>query len=105
MDRTLNQVIAKLPPKRKARVLAQYRKLRKNIGGLQELRMIAGKAQSEVAVAMKIKQPSVSKIEQQTDLNLSTLRNYVRAVGGKLELVVKLPSNRTVSLSGLTKAT
>jgi hypothetical protein len=32
------------------------------------------------------------KIEKQADMYLSTLRSYVEAVGGKLELVIRLPS-------------
>ena len=61
---------------------------------LRELRLIAGKAQAEVAAALKVKQPSVSKIEKQADMYLSTLRSYVEAIGGELELVVKLPRHR-----------
>lgn len=65
--------------------------LRQAVEGLRELRQIAGKGQAEIASALNIKQPSVSKIEKQTDMHLSTLRSYVEAVGGKLELTVKLP--------------
>lgn len=66
--------------------------------GLRELREIAGKAQLDVAAALNIKQPSVSKIEKQTDMYLSTLRNYIEAIGGKLELVVKLPRRPAILL-------
>jgi transcriptional regulator with XRE-family HTH domain len=52
------------------------------VEGLRELRKIAGKAQAEIAMALNIKQPSVSKIEKQTDMYLSTLRSYVEAIGG-----------------------
>lgn len=65
--------------------------LRKAVEGLRELRQIAGKGQADIASALNIKQPSVSKIEKQSDMYLSTLRSYVEAVGGKLELTVKLP--------------
>lgn len=64
---------------------------RRVIEGLRELRQTAGKAQADVAAALSITQPSVSKIERQTDMHLSTLRNYVEAVGGELELTVRLP--------------
>ena len=91
MGRTVDQVIAELPPERRERVDARYRELKQEVEGLRELREIAGKAQLDVAAALHIKQPSVSKIEKQTDMYLSTLRNYIEAVGGKLELTVKLP--------------
>ncbi|HNX98890.1 MAG TPA: XRE family transcriptional regulator, partial [Candidatus Aminicenantes bacterium] len=43
----------------------------------------------DIASVLNIKQPSVSQIERQTDMYLSTLRSYVEAVGGELELTVR----------------
>lgn len=77
---------------------ARYQELKQEIEGLRELRQIAGKAQLEIAETLNIKQPSVSKIEKQADMYLSTLRSYVEAVGGKLELVVKLPQHPALHL-------
>jgi DNA-binding XRE family transcriptional regulator len=101
MGRTLNQIIAELPPERQGRIEARYQELREEAEGLRELRQIAGKAQAEMASALKIKQPSVSKIEKQTDMYLSTLRSYIEAMGGELELVVKLPSHGPLKLRNL----
>ncbi len=101
MVRSLNDLIAELPPKRQADVQARYLELKHQIEGLRELREIAGKAQLDIATALKIKQPSVSKIETQTDMYLSTLRRYVEAVGGKLELIVKLPRRPALHLHNL----
>jgi DNA-binding XRE family transcriptional regulator len=53
------------------------------VEGLRQLRQLAGKGQADIASALNIKQPSVSKIEKQTDMYLSTLRSYVEAVGGE----------------------
>ncbi|KFL28375.1 hypothetical protein JP74_02740 [Devosia sp. 17-2-E-8] len=75
--------------------------LKQEVEGLRELRQIAGKAQEDIASALNIKQPSVSKIEKQADMYLSTLRSYVEAVGGKLELTVKLPSHPALRLHSL----
>ena len=74
MGRNLNQIIAELPPERQERIEARYQELRQEVEGLRELRLIAGKAQADIATALKIKQPSVSKIEKQADMYLSTLR-------------------------------
>ena len=41
------------------------------------------------------------KIERQTDLYLSTLRRYVEAAGGTLELRVELPGKGVLHLTGL----
>lgn len=104
MGRTLDQVIAELPSERRERVEARYQELKHEVEGLRELREITGKAQLEIAAALNIKQPSVSKIEKQTDMYLSTLRNYIEAIGGELELVVKLPQRPPIRLHQLGDA-
>ncbi len=101
MGRTLDEVIASLPAAEQAAIETRYQELKQEVESLRELREIAGKAQSDVATALNIKQPSVSKIEKQADMYLSTLRSYVEAVGGKLELIVKLPSRPALTLQSL----
>ena len=49
MGRTLNQVIAELPPERQERIEARYQELKQEVEGLRELRQIAGKAQPDIA--------------------------------------------------------
>jgi transcriptional regulator with XRE-family HTH domain len=90
-----------LPPERRERVNARYRELKQEVESLRQLRKVAGKAQADIAAALKIKQPSVSKIERQADMYLSTLRSYVQAIGGELELVVHLPSRPALHLHHL----
>lgn len=104
MGRNLNQIISKLPPERQQRIEARYQELRQEVESLRELRQIAGRAQAEIAASLNIKQPSVSKIEKQTDMYLSTLRSYVEAIGGKLELVVELPERPSIKLQNLGDA-
>lgn len=101
MVRTVGDVIASLPPERKERVEARFRELKDEVEGLRELRQVLGKAQADIASALKIKQPSVSKIEKQADMYLSTLRSYVEAIGGELELTVKLPARSPIRLRHL----
>lgn len=48
-----------------------------------------------------MKQGNVSKVEKRTDMLLSTLREYVEAMGGTLELVARLPGRGPVKLEGL----
>lgn len=105
MGRTINEIIAELPAEEQAAIETRYQELKQEVEGLRELREIAGKAQAHVASTLKIKQPSVSKIENQTDMYLSTLRSYVEAVGGKLELIVRLPSRPALHLDHLGDVT
>jgi transcriptional regulator with XRE-family HTH domain len=103
MSRPFSRIVSALPARRR-----QHRKdiqeIRQEVKGLRELRLIAGKAQADVAMALRIKQPSVSKVENQTDMYLSTLRAYVEAIGGKLELVVRLPERPMTRLYRLSDA-
>lgn len=98
MGRNLKQILAGLPPERQARIESRYRELKDEVESLADLRRIAGKLQADIATALGIKQPSVSKIEKQTDMYLSTLRGYVEAIGGKLELTVTLPKRPALTL-------
>ena len=104
MDRSLTRIISALPARRQRRIEKRSQELKQEVGSLRELREIAGKTQIDVAAALKIKQPSVSKIENQTDMYLSTLRGYVEAIGGELELVVRLTERPVVRVYRLGDA-
>ncbi|RED33305.1 helix-turn-helix protein [Rhodopseudomonas thermotolerans] len=101
MGRSRNDIIAVLPLDQQVAGEAYHDALRQDVDGLRELRQIVGKAQADIAFALNITQPSVSKIERQTDMHLSTLRNYVEAVGGELELTVKLPKRPAMRIHHL----
>jgi hypothetical protein len=104
MSRPLTRIVSALPPRRQRRIEKRTQELKQEIESLRELREITGKAQIDVAAALKIKQPSVSKIENQADMYLSTLRGYVEAIGGELELVVRLTERPVVRLYRLGDA-
>lgn len=53
---------------------------------LGQLRQGRGLSQSDVAHRLQVSQTRVSKIEREDDLYLSTLRRYVEAMGGRLEM-------------------
>ena len=58
---------------------------------LSEIRELTGKSQKQVADAIGIKQPSLSKLEKQSDMQISTLRRIVKALGGELEVLAIFP--------------
>ncbi len=58
---------------------------------LHELRRARELTQTTLSEMLGIKQANVSKIEQRTDLLISTLRRYVEALGGTLEVVARFP--------------
>lgn len=101
MGRTLEDVIAALPEARQRRIEARLDQLVDEVDSLGELRRVAGKAQADIAEALNIKQPSVSKIERQADMYLSTLKSYVEAMGGELDLIVRLPERAPLRIERL----
>jgi transcriptional regulator with XRE-family HTH domain len=58
---------------------------------LSEMRKLAGKSQREVAEALGIRQPSLSKLEGQSDMQISTLQRIVAALGGELDVIARFP--------------
>jgi transcriptional regulator with XRE-family HTH domain len=67
------------------------------ISELTKLRESRALTQSELASSLAVSQARVSQIERQGDLNLSTLDDYVRAMGGELRVTVVFP-DQTVEL-------
>jgi len=57
---------------------------------LRGLRVMAGKTHTEVAAAAGMTQGEVSRLERRDDYLLSTLRRYVEALGGELDIFVRL---------------
>lgn len=101
MGRTLKQIKAAMTPEDRAEVEARTAELIAEVEGLKAFRVLAERSQEQIAESLGIKQPSVHKIEKQTDLYLSTLRRFVEAAGGSLELRVELPGKGVLHLTGV----
>ena len=67
---------------------------------LREIRELAGKTQVEVAEAAEMSQGDVSRMERREDHLLSTLRRYVEALGGEVEVIARI-GDRSVRLRGV----
>ncbi len=73
------------------------RGLRKNArAGLKTLRNAMGVTQVAIAEASDIAQGEVSRLERREDMMLSTLRRYIEALGGELEVVATFPTGHKV---------
>lgn len=58
---------------------------------LAEVRKAVGFTQADLAAALGIKQPTLSRLESQDDMQISTLRRLIQALGGELEIIAHLP--------------
>jgi DNA-directed RNA polymerase specialized sigma24 family protein len=97
----LEQLLAELPPDQRAIVEARSAELHAEVHGLKALRKLTARSQEQMAEALGVTQPAVVKMERQADLYLSTLRRFVEAAGGTLELRVELPGTGVIHLTGV----
>ncbi len=58
---------------------------------LAELRQARHFSQEQLAAELSVKQPAVAKIEKKVDMYISTLRRFIEAVGGQLEISAHFP--------------
>ncbi len=68
---------------------------------LTELRRARAMTQHQLAADLHVGQASIAKLERRTDMYLSTLRRFVEAMGGELEIVARFPDQPLVRLRGL----
>ena len=70
---------------------------------LQQLRQAHKITQARLAKSLHIGQHGVSRLEQRTDLLLSTLRNCVKGMGGDLHLIAEFPDRPPVEVVGFAE--
>ncbi len=81
----------KMTPAQRERASARVNELQTEML-LSELRKVSGKTQQEVADALGITQPGLSKMEKQADMQITTLDRIIQSLGGKLEIVAHMPN-------------
>ena len=85
------KVFAKFPPEMQRRIKARARELIAEEAALRDIRKSRALTQEQVAKRLGGKQVYVSRLESRTDVKVSTLREYVKALGGELQLLVTFP--------------
>ena len=104
MTVSLKTMMAELDPERRRRIEERAAELIAEEMTLRELRKARQLTQARVAAELGISQDGVSRLEQRSDLLLSTLRKTVEAMGGSLSLVAKFPDRPPVELSGIAES-
>lgn len=93
MAKKFTDLMARRLPESRERVDAIYQKLRAEMP-LHELRQAQELSQDTLAKALHVNQAAISKMERRTDMYISTLRNYIRAMGGELEIIATFPDGQ-----------
>jgi DNA-binding XRE family transcriptional regulator len=91
--KTLDEMLAELPPERQKRVAEGTQELILE-SCLHLIREEMGWSQKQLALAMGISQPAVTAIEQRgNEIKIGTLKRYVEALGGTLSLQIEFPES------------
>ena len=90
MARNFKELEAKLSPERSARINARVKQAIAEMA-LDELRHARQMTQAGLASTLGVDQGSISKLERRTDMYISTLRSYVEAMGGSLQIKAVFP--------------
>lgn len=101
MGRTLNEIIAGLPESRRRKIAARADAIVAEEMSLKDLRKVMRKTQASMAKKLGIGQDGVSRLEQRTDMLLSTLKAHIQALGGTLHIIAELPDRPPVRLQEL----
>lgn len=88
MAKSYNQLLEKVKPEVREQAEEKTKKLLLEMH-LNELRKARKKSQVVIGKKLNIKQAAISRIESRTDMYISTLRDYIKALGGELEIVAR----------------
>lgn len=96
---TLSEELNKLPKERQELIEARTSLLRLEEITLKHLLEKLGLSQLELAEFLEVEQPAVSKLEGRQNLELNTLLAVVNALGGTMEIIVRIPNKEPILLS------
>lgn len=103
MAMNVDEKLKQLSPLQRKKVETRAAALMAEEMTLRELRHARKLTQVRMAKKLGITQDSVSRLEQRSDLLLSTLRKAIEAMGGNLSLIAQFPDREPVVLSGIAK--
>src|SRR5512144_807012 len=96
----MDEYLAKLSEEDRRAIEKRAEELIVEEATLRQLREARERSQEEVAKKLHINQAAVSKLERRADMYLSTLRSYIEAMGGRLEIIARFP-NQAVRINQL----
>jgi len=95
MARNFKELQDKMSPESRARVEARVRASLAAMP-LDDLREARSLTQTQLATVLNVTQGAVSKVERRADMYISTLRSYVRAMGGDVQIRAIFPEGEVI---------
>lgn len=101
MARKFSELKEKMNPESRAKSQALAAEMMA-VMELAELRRTQNISQDALAQRLEKGQPAVAKLESRDDPHVSTVRDYIEALGGRLDIVAHMPNNETILLKTLS---
>lgn len=98
MTTSLDDIINSLPSEQRVKIDNLTEELIEEVLTLRELRKKQNLTQEDIAQLLGIKQENVSRLERRNNIHLSTLKDYIHALGGKLHLIVEFPNQEPIEI-------
>lgn len=99
--KTYEELMEQLAPAERKRVEKRAAELIAEEKSLRELRKAHQLTQQRMARKLGVKQHTISRLEQRSDMLLSTLRDYIGKMGGELVITAEFPDRDPVRLKGI----
>ena len=100
MTSILQKKLKKLSATRQKKIKKRAEELIAQEMTLRDLRKALELTQDNLSEKLHMKQEAISRLERRSDLLLSTLNSYIRAMGGELNIIAEFPNRPPVKVSG-----
>lgn len=95
----LKEHMRTLPSKRRKKIERRAHELIAEEKTLRELRKASTRSQVQLARTLGVRQAAISKMERRTDMYVSSLRAFVEAMGGSLDIIATFPHKPPVKIT------
>ncbi len=93
--RNFRKLLEAMPPARRQRLEKRFQESLATMP-LDELRKARELTQLQLSANLGVDQSEISKIEHRSDIRISTLAEYIEALGGRLELRAVFPDRQVL---------
>lgn len=98
VKKKFSDLVKAMPPERQAKIRREAKRMEMELS-LQKLRAARELTQANMARLLEVNQSEVSRIENRTDMYVSTLASYIEAMGGTLEVRAVFPDGDVVRIT------
>ena len=87
-----SELEARMPKRRQVHIDRLAEKLGHDMD-LAQLRTARQLSQAALGEILHVEQPAIAKLEKRADMYVSTLRRFIEAMGGELEVIARFPDH------------